>query len=71
MDSRRVNKDDSSFLYDQLLLGRQDRWLPPASSRVRHRTIQDILAIVPFEDNSHLGSNFGDLLDGRKEAECF
>ena len=77
-ESRRVNEEDSPLLYDQLLLGRQDGWLTP---RVRHWTIEhggtiqdarrDILAIVLFEDNSHIfGSNFGDLLDERKEAEC-
>src|SRR5258706_7257870 len=31
-----------------------------------------MLGIVLFEDDSHIfGSNFGDLLDGRKEAEGF
>ena len=31
-----------------------------------------MLAIVLFEDDSHIfGSNFGDLLDGWKETECF
>jgi len=30
-----------------------------------------MLAIVLFEVDSHIfGSTFGDLLDGRKEAEC-
>ena len=39
-DSRGVNEDDGSLLYDQLPLGRRDKWLPPASSRVRHWTIE-------------------------------
>ena len=62
------------FTINSRWAARTDGSLPLAREQLDHQTWQDarrdILVIVLFEDNSHIfGSNFGDLLDGQKEAE--